>query len=57
MGYKHLNIVEREMILFYLAQGLSRCQIAKLLGLHCPSDSQLAQVRADLRTIRTSPLT
>ena len=32
MSYKHLSIVEREMILFHLAQGLSLCQIAKLLG-------------------------
>ena len=32
MSYKHLSIVEREKILFYLAQDLSLCQIAKLLG-------------------------
>ena len=32
MSYKHLNIVERERILIYLTQGLSLCQIAKLLG-------------------------
>ena len=32
MSYKHLSITERENLLFYLAQGKSRCQIAKLLG-------------------------
>ena len=32
MSYNHLSIVEREMILLYLTQGLSLCQIAKLLG-------------------------
>ena len=32
MSYKHLSIVEREKILFHLAQGVSLCQIAKLLG-------------------------
>ena len=31
MSYKHLNITEREMLMFYRAQGLSICQIAKLL--------------------------
>ena len=30
MSYKHLSIVEREKILFHLAQGVSLCQIAKL---------------------------
>ena len=34
MSYKHLSIVEREKILFHLAQGLSICQIAKILGRH-----------------------
>ena len=32
MSYKHLSIVEREKILIHLTQGLSLCQIAKLLG-------------------------
>ena len=32
MSYKHLSITERELIYFHLAQGKSRCQIAKLLG-------------------------
>ena len=32
MSYKHLSITERERILFYLAQGLSLCRIAQLLG-------------------------
>ncbi|MBR3745412.1 MAG: IS30 family transposase [Selenomonadaceae bacterium] len=32
MSYKHLSITEREKILFHLAQGLSICQIAKILG-------------------------
>ena len=32
MSYKHLNITEREKIYFHLAQGLSCCQVAKLLG-------------------------
>ena len=32
MSYKHLSITERERILFYLAQDLSLCQIARLLG-------------------------
>lgn len=32
MSYKHLSITERERILFYLAQGLSLCRIARLLG-------------------------
>ena len=32
MSYEHLSIVEREKILIYLTQGLSLCQIAKLLG-------------------------
>lgn len=32
MSYKHLSIIEREKILFHLAQGLSICQIAKILG-------------------------
>ena len=34
MSYKHLSIVEREKILFHLAQGKNRCQIAKILGRH-----------------------
>ena len=34
MSYKHLSITEREKLLFYLAQGNSLCQIAKLLGRH-----------------------
>ena len=32
MSYKHLSIIEREKILIYLTQGLSLCQIARLLG-------------------------
>ena len=32
MSYKHLNIAEREMILFFSAKGLSLCQIAKEIG-------------------------
>ena len=32
MSYKHLSTVEREKILIHLTQGLSLCQIAKLLG-------------------------
>ena len=32
MSYKHLSIVEREKLLIHLIQGLSLCQIAKLLG-------------------------
>jgi len=32
MSYKHLSIQEREWLLIYLVQGLSLCQIAKLLG-------------------------
>ena len=32
MSYKHLSITEREKILIHLTQGLSFCQIAKLLG-------------------------
>lgn len=32
MSYKHLSITERERILFYLAQDLSLCRIARLLG-------------------------
>ena len=32
MSYKHLNIVEREMIAIYRAKSWSLCQIAKLLG-------------------------
>ena len=32
MSYKHLSITEREMLMFYRAQGLSICKIAKLLG-------------------------
>ena len=32
MSYKHLSIVEREKLLIHLTQGLSLCQIAKLLG-------------------------
>ena len=32
MSYKHLSITEREKILIHLTQGLSLCQIAKLLG-------------------------
>lgn len=32
MSYKHLSITERERILFYLAQDLSLCRIAQLLG-------------------------
>ena len=32
MSYKHLSITERELLLIYLVQGKSRCQIAKLLG-------------------------
>ena len=31
MSYKHLSIQEREKLMFYLAQGLSICQIAVLL--------------------------
>jgi len=32
MSYKHLSIQERELLLIYLVQGLSLCQIAKILG-------------------------
>lgn len=32
MIYKHLSIQEREKIAIYRAQGLSLCQVAKLLG-------------------------
>ena len=32
MSYKHLSIMEREKLMFHLAQGLSICKIAKLLG-------------------------
>lgn len=32
MSYKHLIIIEREMLMKYLAQGYSLCKIAKLLG-------------------------
>ena len=32
MSYKHLSITEREMLMFYRAQGMSGYQIAKLLG-------------------------
>lgn len=32
MSYQHLSIVEREKILIHLTQGLSLCQIAKLLN-------------------------
>ena len=32
MSYKHLSITEREKILFYLAQEVSLCRIARLLG-------------------------
>ena len=32
MSYKHLSITERELLLIHSVQGLSLCQIAKLLG-------------------------
>jgi len=32
MSYKHLSIQERELLLIHLVQGLSLCQIARLLG-------------------------
>lgn len=32
MSYKYLSITERERTLFYLAQDLSLCRIARLLG-------------------------
>ena len=32
MSYKHLSITEREKLMFHLAQGVSICKIAKLLG-------------------------
>lgn len=34
MSYEHLSITEREKIAIYRAQGLSRFQIAKILGRH-----------------------
>ncbi|MBD3879246.1 MAG: helix-turn-helix domain-containing protein [Quinella sp. 1Q5] len=30
MSYKHLSITERELLLIYLVQGLSLCQIAQM---------------------------
>ena len=32
MSYKHLSIIEREMLMKYLARGYSLCKIAKLTG-------------------------
>ena len=32
MSYKRLSITEREKLMFYLAQGLSICKIAAILG-------------------------
>ena len=34
MRYKHLNIRERELLLIHRTQGISLCQIAKILGRH-----------------------
>ena len=34
MRYKHLNITERELLLIHQTQGMSLCQIAKILGRH-----------------------
>lgn len=34
MRYKHLSITERELLLIHRTQGMSLCQIAKILGRH-----------------------
>ena len=51
MSYKHLNIVEREMIAIYRAKSWSLCQIAKLLGRNKSTISrELARNKGDYLT-------